>query len=81
MPLAEGVLARPESFFKPGLPLDSLATSLTAADHPEAVLARLGPPPFADESAARLLADLHRAIGLGAAERLSEWEWRRASGR
>lgn len=80
-PLSAGVLARPESFFKPGLPLDSLATSLSVADHPEAVLARLGPPPFADAEAARLLADLHRAIGLGAAERLSEWEWRRASGR
>ena len=80
-PLPESVLARPETFFKPGLPLDSLTTSLAAADHPEAVLARLGPPPFADEAAARLLADLHRAIGLGAAERLSEWEWRRASGR
>lgn len=80
-PLPESVLLRPETFFKPGLPIDSLATSLAPAEHPEAILARLGPPPFADEDAARLLADLHRAIGLGAAERLAEWEWRRAGDR
>jgi hypothetical protein len=43
--------------------------------------ARFGPPPLHDLEASRLLLELHRAIGLGARERLAGWEWRRAGGR
>lgn len=80
-PLPRHVLERPELFYRPGEPVSALRSSYAPPDHPEAVLTRLGPPPFKDAEASRLLVDLHRAIGLGARERLSEWEWRRAGGR
>lgn len=66
-----------EDFYRPLLPLATLRTTFAPPEHPEAVLAGLGPAPLSDPDAARLLADLHRAIGRGAAERLSEWEWKR----
>ncbi len=77
-PLPEAALERPENFFKPLLPIGTLGLSSASPEASDAVLTRLGPPPFSDPEAARLLVDLHRAIGLGAAERLAEWEWRRA---
>jgi uncharacterized Zn finger protein len=77
-PLPAGFLEKPELFFKPPVPVSSLRTTFSPPEQPEAILTRLGPPPLQDPEAARLLADLHRAIGLGADERLSEWEWRRA---
>jgi uncharacterized Zn finger protein len=80
-PLPRHVLERPELFYRPGEPVATLRGSYAPPDHPEAVLTRLGPPPFKDPEAARLLVDLHRAIGLGARERLAEWEWRKAGGR
>ncbi|HEX7527895.1 MAG TPA: hypothetical protein VF425_02220 [Thermoanaerobaculia bacterium] len=80
-PLPRHVLERPELFYRPGEPVAALRGSYAPQDHPEAVLTRLGPPPFKDPEAARLLIDLHRAIGLGTRERLAEWEWRKAGGR
>jgi uncharacterized Zn finger protein len=80
-PLPRHVLERPELFYRPGEPVAALRGSYAPPDHPEAVLTRLGPPPFKDPEAARLLVELHRAIGLGARERLAEWEWRKAGGR
>jgi uncharacterized Zn finger protein len=80
-PLPRHVLERPELFYRPGEPVAALRGSYAPPDHPEAVLTRLGPPPFKDPEASRLLVDLHRAIGLGARERLAEWEWRKAGGR
>lgn len=77
-PLSRHVLERPELFYRPGEPVAALRGSYAPPDHPEAVLTRLGPPPFKDPEASRLLVDLHRAIGLGARERLAEWEWRKA---
>lgn len=77
-PLPRHVLERPELFYRPGEPVAALRGSYAPPDHPEAVLTRLGPPPFKDPEASRLLVDLHRAIGLGARERLAEWEWRKA---
>ncbi len=77
-PLPRNVLERPELFYRPGEPVAALRGSYAPPDHPEAVLTRLGPPPFKDAEASRLLVDLHRAIGLGARERLAEWEWRKA---
>lgn len=77
-PLPPGILEKPEHFFKPLVPVASFRTTFAPPEQPEAILTRLGPPPLQDPEAARLLMDLHRAIGLGAAERLSEWEWRRA---
>ena len=68
----------PERFFRPLVPLPIAAAPPSAQAGPDAVLAALGPPPLEDADAARLLAELHRAIGLGAKERLSEWEWRRS---
>ncbi|HEX2720158.1 MAG TPA: hypothetical protein VHM71_04330, partial [Candidatus Deferrimicrobium sp.] len=68
-------------FYRPGEPVAALRSSFAPQEHPEAVLTRLGPPPFRDAEASRLLVDLHRAIGLGARERLAEWEWRKAGGR
>ncbi|HKC23992.1 MAG TPA: hypothetical protein VKF32_04580, partial [Thermoanaerobaculia bacterium] len=68
----------PERFFRPLAPLASLLAPYAPATAPDAVLTTLGPPPLEDPDAARLLAELHRAIGLGAKERLSEWEWRRS---
>lgn len=80
-PLPRHVLERPELFYRPGEPVAAFRSSFAPPEHPEAVLTRLGPPPFRDPEASRLLVDLHRAIGLGARERLSEWEWRKAGGR
>ena len=77
-PLPRHVLERPELFYRPGEPVAALRGSYAPPDHPEAVLTRLGPPPFKDPEATRLLVELHRAIGLGARERLAEWEWRKA---
>ena len=77
-PLPAGILEKPELFFRPAVAVASLRTTFSLAEQPEAILTRLGPPPLRDAEAARLLTDLHRAIGLGADERLSEWEWRRA---
>jgi len=78
VPLPDSVFARPESVFSPLAPLSSLAGAAAGAEGAEAIPARLGPLPFSDPDAARLVEDFHRAIGLGAAERLAEWEWRRA---
>jgi uncharacterized Zn finger protein len=80
-PLERHILERPELFYRPGEPVAALRSSFAPPDHPEAVLTRLGPPPFRDAEATRLLVELHRAIGLGARERLAEWEWRKAGGR
>jgi uncharacterized Zn finger protein len=80
-PLPRHVLERPELFYRPGEPVAALRGSYAPPDHPEAVLTRLGPPPFKDPEASRLLVELHRAIGLGTRERLAEWEWRKAGGR
>lgn len=80
-PLPANALEKPELFFRPLLPAAALRTTFAPPEHPEAVLTRLGPAPLADPDAARLLVELHRAIGMGAAERLAEWEWRRAGGR
>jgi uncharacterized Zn finger protein len=80
-PLPAAVLERPELFYRPGEPAAALRAVFAPPEHPEAVLTRLGPPPLHDPEAARLLAELHRAIGLGARERLADWEWRRAGGR
>jgi uncharacterized Zn finger protein len=77
-PLPRHVLERPELFYRPGEPVAALRATYAPPDHPEAVLTRLGPPPFKDLEASRLLVELHRAIGLGARERLAEWEWRKA---
>lgn len=72
---------KPEHFFKPLLPVATLRTTFSPPEHPEAILTRLGPSPLQDPESARLLLDLHRAIGIGAAERMEEWEWRRVWGR
>jgi uncharacterized Zn finger protein len=80
-PVPAAVLERPELFYRPGEPASALRAVFTPPEHPEAVLTRLGPPPLRDPEAARLLLELHRAIGLGARERLADWEWRRAGGR
>ena len=72
---------RPESFFRPLVPLSTLKTRFVPPEHPEALLTRLGPPPLQDDEAARLLVDMHRAIGRSAADRLTEAEWRRVSPR
>jgi hypothetical protein len=69
---------RPESFFKPLLPIGTLAVSTGPPESSDAILTRLGPLPFSDAEAGRFFVHLHRAIGLGAAERLAEWEWRHA---
>lgn len=80
-PLPAAVLERPETFYRPAEPASALRTVFAPPEHPEAVLTRLGPPPLHDPEASRLLLELHRAIGLGARERLADWEWRRAGGR
>jgi len=80
-PLPAAVLEKPELFYRPGEPAAALRTVFAPPEHPEAVLTRLGPPPLHDPEASRLLLELHRAIGLGARERLADWEWRRAGGR
>lgn len=80
-PLPAAVLERPELFYRPGEPASALHAVFAPQEHPEAVLTRLGAPPLRDAEAARLLVELHRAIGLGARERLADWEWRRAGGR
>jgi uncharacterized Zn finger protein len=68
----------PERFFRPMAAVVGIGSAWTHGAPPDAVLAALGPPPLDDADAARLLAELHRAIGLGAKERMSEWEWRRS---
>ncbi len=80
-PLPSAVLEKPELFYRPGEPPSALRAVFAPPQHPEAVLTRHGPPPLHDAEASRLLMDLHRAIGLGARERLADWEWRRAGGR
>lgn len=72
---------RPESFFRPLVPLSTLKTRFVPPEHPEALLTRLGPPPLQDDDAARLLVEMHRAIGRSAADRLTEAEWRRVTPR
>ncbi len=72
---------RPEAFFRPLVPLSTLKTRFVPPEHPEALLTRLGPPPLQDDDAARLLVDMHRAIGRSAADRLTEAEWRRVTPR
>jgi uncharacterized Zn finger protein len=72
---------RAESFFRPLVPLATLKTRFVPPENPEALLTRLGPPPLEDEEAARLLVEMHRAIGRGAADRLTEAEWRRVTPR
>lgn len=67
----------PEEFYRPLLPLATLRTTFAPPEHAEAVLTGLGASPLDEPEAARLLQDFHRAIGRGAAERLSEWEWKR----
>lgn len=68
---------RPEGFFKPQRPVAGLRGSLPAPDAGDGLLGRLGPAPLADAEALALLQALHRAIGLGAKERLTEWEWQK----
>ncbi len=72
---------RPEAFFRPLVPLSTLKTRFVPPEHPEALLTRLGHPPLQDDDAARLLVDMHRAIGRSAADRLTEAEWRRVTPR
>lgn len=72
---------RAESFYRPLVPVSQLKTRFVPPEHPEALMTRLGPPPLEDEEAARLLVEMHRAIGRGAADRLSEAEWRRVTPR
>jgi uncharacterized Zn finger protein len=72
---------RPEAFFRPLVPVGTLRTRFVPPENPEALLARLGPPPLQDEEAAKLLVEMHRAIGRGAADRLTEAEWRRVAPR
>lgn len=72
---------RPESYFRPLVPLSTLKTRFVPPEHPEALLTRLGPPPLQDEETARLLVEMHRAIGRSAADRLTEAEWRRVTPR
>lgn len=72
---------RPELFFRPLVPLSTLKTRFVPPEHPEALLTRLGPPPLQDEDAARLLVEMHRAIGRSASDRLTEAEWRRVTPR
>ena len=72
---------RADAFFRPASPLGPRRSLFSTPESGDTLLARLGPPPFADPQAAELLLDLHRAIGLGARERLAEWEWRKVSRR
>ncbi len=78
-PLAREPLpeVRPEAFFKPLRPLGPPRPLLVTVESGDSMLSRLGPGPFEDPQATELLLELHRAIGLGARERLSEWEWRK----
>ncbi|HEV8269640.1 MAG TPA: SWIM zinc finger family protein [Thermoanaerobaculia bacterium] len=71
-----------DRFFRPLVPLATLRSPYDpSGDQGEGLLSRLGPAPFTDIEASRLLHDIHRAVGLGAAERLEEWEWGRAGTR
>ena len=72
---------RPELFFRPLVALTTLKTRFVPPENAEALLTRLGPPPLQDEEAARLLVEMHRAIGRGAADRVTEAEWRRVTPR
>lgn len=67
----------PDLFFKPARPAGTLRVPLGPPENPDAVLTILGPPPLEAADARELLVDLHRAVGVGARERLTEWEWRR----
>lgn len=72
---------RPEAFYRPLAPLATLKSRFHPPEQPDALLTRLGPPPLESDDAARLLVDMHRAIGRGASDRLSEAEWRRVTPR
>jgi uncharacterized Zn finger protein len=72
---------RPEAFQLPQKPIAQLRSMFPPMEPPDAILTRLGPPPFQDAEASRLLIEFHRAVGAGAKEKLSEWEWRRILGR
>ena len=72
---------RPDAFFRPTTPLGPRRSLFSTPESGDTLLARLGPPPFSEPQAAELLLDLHRAVGLGARERLAEWEWRNVSRR
>ena len=72
---------RADSFYRPLVPVSQLKSRFVPPEHPEALMTRLGPPPLEDEEAAKLLVEMHRAIGRGAADRLSEAEWRRVTPR
>jgi len=78
LPVEELPVVAPELFFKPRAPLTSLRTTFAPPEHGDAVLTRLGPPPLTEPEAANHLIEMVRAIGLGAKERLAEWEWRRS---
>lgn len=80
-PFPAAALEKPELFFRPGASIASLRPAFVPQVPADAVLQRLGAAPLDSEAARDLLGELHRAIGAGAAERLSEWEWRRAGGR
>jgi uncharacterized Zn finger protein len=67
----------PDLFFKPARPSGTLRVPLGPPENADAVLTILGPPPLEAADARELLVDLHRAVGVGARERLTEWEWRR----
>ncbi|HMA54753.1 MAG TPA: hypothetical protein VKT17_09840, partial [Acidobacteriota bacterium] len=73
--------ARPEAWFRPLRPTGPRRPLMAAPETADTLLARLGPPPLEDSQASDLLLELHRAIGLGARERLAEWEWRNVSRR
>ncbi len=68
---------RPDAFFRPTAPLGARRPFFSMPESGDTFLAGLGPPPFADSQASQLLFELHRAVGLGARERLAEWEWRK----
>ena len=72
---------RPDTFFRPPRALAPLPPLHSPSATGDAVLTRLGNLPFADPQASQLLFELHRAVGLGARERLAEWEWRKVSRR
>lgn len=72
---------RLDAYFRSLVPVATLKTRFVPPEHPDALLTRLGPPPLEDEAAGKLLVEMHRAIGRGAADRLSEAEWRRVTPR
>jgi uncharacterized Zn finger protein len=68
---------RPDAFFKPTSPLSPRRPFFAPPEGGDLLPAWLGPVPFEDPQARALLLELHRAIGVGARERLSEWEWKK----